>query len=142
MVKNQSDTWLALLILKSTRMNGIDRSPAELLCNRCFRTTISMIKHARLHNEDSTKCQNGSKELVPLNLGSRILYDKSPDSTKRPEWSKGIVKDIEGPSHKYTIGTETGKNVTRTRCDIRPDGLYVTQSGRISRSPDCLIAKM
>ena len=34
MVKNQNDTWLAMLILKSMPMNGIDRSPAELLCNR------------------------------------------------------------------------------------------------------------
>ena len=36
MVKNQSDTWLPMLILKSTPMNGIDRSPVELLCNRCI----------------------------------------------------------------------------------------------------------
>ena len=149
MVKNQSDTWLALLILKSTLMNGIDRSPAELLCNRHFRTNIPMIQHAsdlshkaRLHNEDSTKYQTGSKKLVPLNLGLRILYDRSPDGTKRPEWSKGIVKDIEGPGCKYTIETDTGKNVTRTRCNIRPDGSYVTQSGRISKPPDHLIAKM
>ena len=62
MVKNQSDSWLALLILKSTPVNHIDRSPAELLCNGCFRTNIPMIQHAsdlshraRLHNEDSTK---------------------------------------------------------------------------------------
>ena len=33
-------------------------------------------------------------------------------------------------------------NVTRTRRDIRPDGSYVTQSGRISKPPDQLIAKM
>ena len=46
MVKNQGDTWLALLILKSTPMNGIDRSPAEPLCNRHFRTNIPMIQHA------------------------------------------------------------------------------------------------
>ena len=91
---------------------------------------------------DPTKYQTGSKALVTLNLGSRILYDKNPNSTKRPEWSKGIVKDIEGPGCKYTIETDTGKNVTRTRCDIRPDGSYVTQSGRISKPPDHLIAKM
>ena len=30
MVKNQNDTWLALLILKATPITGIDRSPAEL----------------------------------------------------------------------------------------------------------------
>ena len=77
MVKTQSNSWLALLILKSTPMNGIDRSPAELLCNRHFRTNIPMIQHAsdlshkaRLQNEDSTKYQTGSKDLVPLSLGS------------------------------------------------------------------------
>ena len=46
MVKNQNDTWLAMLILKSTPITGIDRSPAELLCNRCFRTNIPIIQHA------------------------------------------------------------------------------------------------
>ena len=148
MVKNQGDTWLALLILKSTPLNGIDRSPAELLCNRHFRTNMPIIQpasdlshKARLHNEDSTKYQTGSKE-VPLSLGSCVLYDKNPDrSSKRPEWSKGTIKDIEEPGHKYTITKDNGMNVTKTRHDIRPDGLYVTQSERISKPPDCLIAK-
>ena len=144
MVKNQGNTWLALLILKSTPMNGIDRSPAELLCNRHFRTNIPMIQHAsdlshktRLCNEDSTKYQTGSKDLVPLSLGSCVLYDKNPDrSSKRHEWSKGTIKDIEEPGHKYTITKDNGINVTRTRCDIRPDGSYVIQSGRISKPPE------
>ena len=96
-VKNQNDMWLALLILKATPMTGIDRSPAELLCNRHFTTNIPIIQHAsnlssqaKLHNEDPTKYQTGSKALVPLNLGSHVLYVKNPDnSIKRPEWSKG-----------------------------------------------------
>ena len=46
MIKNQNDTWLAMLIMKSMPMNGIDRSLAELLCNRHFRTNIPMIQHA------------------------------------------------------------------------------------------------
>ena len=150
MVKNQSDSWLALLILKSTPVNGIDRSPTELLCNRCFRTNIPMIQYAsdlshkaRLHNEDSTKYQTGSKDLVPLSLGSHVLYDKNPDrSSKRPEWSKGTIKDIGEPGRKYTITKDNGMIVTRTSHDIRPDGSYVTQSGRISKPPDRLIAKM
>ena len=109
-----------------------------------------MIQHAsdlshreRLHNEDSTKYQTGSKELVPLSLGSHVLYDKNPDkNSKRPEWSKGIIKDIEEPGHKYTITKDNGMSVTRTRQDIRPDCSYVTQSGRVSRPPDHLIAKI
>ena len=59
MIKNQNDMWLALLILKSTPISGIDRSLAELLCNRKFRTNIPSIKHAssladqaRLRNEN------------------------------------------------------------------------------------------
>ena len=148
MTKNPNNTWLALLILKSMPINGINRSPAQLLCNRRFRTNLPIMKYASdLSNQtklrgDPTKYQTGSKALVPLNLGSRILYDKSPDSTKRLEWSKGTIKNIEEPGHKYTVETDTGKNVTRTRCDIRPDGSYVTQSGRISKPPDHLIAKM
>ena len=101
MVKNQGDTWLALLILKSTPMTGIDKSLAELLCNRHSRTNIPMIQHAsdlshraRLRNEDSNKYQTCSKELVPLSLGSHVLYNKNPDkNSKRPEWSKGIIKN-------------------------------------------------
>ena len=108
-IKNQNDTWLSLLILKSTPISGIDRSPVELLCNKRFRTNIQLIKHAssladqaRLRNENSIKYQTGSKALVPLNLGSHILYDKNLDNTnKRPEWSKGVVTDIDGPGRKY-----------------------------------------
>ena len=45
-----------------------------------------------------------------------MLYDKNPDnSTKRPEWSKGAVTDIEAPGRKYKIENDSGKNVTRTR---------------------------
>ena len=92
MTKNPNDTWLALLILKSMPINGINRSPAELLCNRRFRTNLPLMKYASDLSDqtklrsDPTKYQTGSKTLVPLNLGSMILYDKSPDSTKRPEW--------------------------------------------------------
>ena len=150
MAKNQNDTWLALLILKSTPITGIDRSPAELLCNRHFRTNILLIQHAsslanqaKLRNKDFTKYQSGSKALVPLNLGSCVLYDKIPGNTaKRPEWSKGTLTNIVDPGRKYTIETDTGKNVTRTRHDIRPDGSYVTNSGRVSRPLDRLIVKM
>ena len=115
--------WLALLVLKLTPISRIDRSPAKLLCNRNFRTNIPLIKHAssladqaRLRNENSTKYQTGSKELVLLNLGSHVLYDKYPDNkTKRPDWSKDVVTDIDGPGRKYKIENDAGKNVTRTR---------------------------
>ena len=37
-------------------------------------------------------------------IGSQIVYDTNPDQkAKRPEWSKGTVRDISGPGCKYTI---------------------------------------
>ena len=72
MAKNQGNSWLALLILKSMPVTGIDKSPAELLCNRKFKTNLPIIQHdsdlaeqVKLCNEDSSKYQTGSKALVP-----------------------------------------------------------------------------
>ena len=103
----------------------------------------SLSENAKLRSENPCKYQTGSKVLVPLSLGSHVLYDKNPDnSTKGPEWSKEIVTNINDPGGKYIIETDTGKYVTRTRQNIRPDGLYVTNSGRVSRPPERLIVKM
>ena len=47
-----------------------------------------------------------------------MLYNKYPDNkTKRPDWSKGVVTDIDSPGRKYKIENDAGKNVTRTRHD-------------------------
>ena len=145
MVKNQNDTWLALLILKSTPISSIDMNYSELLCNRKFRTNIPLIKHtssladqARLRKENSTKYQTGSKALVPLNLGSCVLYDKNPDnSTKRLEWSKGVVTDIDGPGRKYKIENDAGKNVTQGQGEILD--LMGPMSLMLEGSPDLQI---
>ena len=122
MHKNGNDVWLALLILKSTPISGIDSSPAELLCNRKLCSSLPLIKHtssysdqAKLRGPDSNLYQTRSKALVPLSLGSCVLYDKNPDNTtKRPELSKGTVIDLEGPC-KYTISSDNSKNVSRTK---------------------------
>ena len=129
------------VILKATPMTGMDRSPAELLRNRCFTTNIPIIQHAnnlssqtKLHNEDPSKYQTGSKALVPLNLGSCVLYDKNPDNTtKRPEWSKGVVTDIDGPGRKYKIESDLAKMLPEPGEILdQMDPLSLTQEG----SPD------
>ena len=51
-------------------------------------------------------------------------------------------RDLEGHGRKYTIESDTGKNFTRTRHCIRPDGSYVTNSGCVSKPPERLILKM
>ena len=82
---------------------------------------------------------------MPIPIGSHIVYNSNPDNnTKRPEWCKGLVKDLNSPGQKYTIQNDSGRYLTRTRRDIRPNntGTCVTKSGRISRPPDRLEVKM
>ena len=155
MAKNRRDVWLALLIFKTTPITGIDKSPSELLCCRKFKTNLPMIQqashlaqHAKLRSIQPNVDGKDSKgkDLVPIPIGSRIIYDSNPDhKTKRPEWSKGTVKDISGPGRKYTIiNDDTGRILTRTRRDVRPNktGEYITKSGRISKPPDRLAVTM
>ena len=55
--------------------------------------------------------------MVPIPIESPIIYDPNPDlKSKRPDWSKGTIKDISGPGRKYTIESDdTGRTLTRTR---------------------------
>ena len=151
MAKNSRDVWLALLIFKLTPITGIDKSPSELLCSCKFKTNLPMIQqashlaqHAKLvSTQPNVNSQDSKgKDLVPIPIGSHIIYDSNPDhKTKRADWSKGTVKDISGPGHKYTIqNDDTGRILTRTRRDIKSNntGTYVTKSGRISKPPDRL----
>ena len=89
---------------------------------------------------------NTGKDLLPVPIGSRIVYDSNPDhKTKRPEWSKGTIKDVSGPGQKYTIvNDDTGRVLTRTRRDMKPNntGTYITKSGRLSKPPDRLAITM
>ena len=100
LTKNSNDQWLALLIFKLTPITDIDKSPSELLCNRKFRRNLPLVQHAselaskaKLHNNDDK--YNTGKELLPIPTGSQIVYGINPDhNTKRPEWSKGTVRDV------------------------------------------------
>ena len=108
-----------------------------------------MVQHAsELASKAKLKSDTYStgKDLLPIPIGSRIVYDTNPDDkTKRLEWSKGTVKDISGPGCKYTIqNDDSGRILTRTRKDMKPNntGTYITKSGRILKPPDRLAIKM
>ena len=91
--KNDNDAWLAMLIYKAMVIPGIYKSPSEILCGRKFRTNLSMIDiHSKENEEEIEKLyqkrelgQKGKKELPELPsipVGSKILYEKNPDSSK------------------------------------------------------------
>ena len=90
MTKNPNNAWLAMIISKATLIPEIQKSPAELINSRKYRTNLPMIDFSQSYNDESvekliqkheSKTQTG-KELPKLDVGTPILYDKNPDSTK------------------------------------------------------------
>ena len=104
-----------------------------------------MIDFTQSRNEDpiekliqicEVKAKTG-KELPKLDVGTPVLHDKNPDSTKikRPKWCKGTIKG-KNP-RKYEILTDDSDRVImRSRRHIKA---YLTRSGRVSKAPKCLV---
>ena len=131
-----------ILIFKATFIPDIQKSPAELLNNRKYRTNWPMIDFSQSHNNEpvekliqkhESKTETG-KELLKLDVGTPVLYDKNLDSTKvkRPEWCRGIVKNRENPRKYEILSDDTDRVITRFRRHIKA---YLTKSGRISKPP-------
>ena len=92
-----------MLIFKATMLPEVQKSPIELLNSHKFRTNLPMIDFSQSRNDEPVeklihkhelKAQKESgKELPKLDVGTPVLYDKNPDSTKvkRPKWCKETV---------------------------------------------------
>ena len=99
MHKNADNAWLAMLIFRATDIPGINKSPSEILNGRKFRTNLPMIdvhqksSEAEIESLAEKRLSKGIKgqELSRLPVGTPILYDSNPDSTKIkcPTWLKG-----------------------------------------------------
>ena len=92
MTKNTDNTWLAMLIFKATDIPGINKSPSELLNTRRYRTNLPTTDLSQKPNEtdiemlaerllNKAKLVTG-KELSKIPVGTPILYEKNPDSSK------------------------------------------------------------
>ena len=102
---------------------------------RRFSAYVSTFYHSeyitKLIRKHEVKAKTG-KELPKLDVGTPVLYDKNPDSTKikRPKWCKGMIKNRQNP-HKYEIlSDDSDRVITRSRRHIKA---YLTKSGRISK---------
>ena len=84
------------------------------------------------------KVTSRGKELPKLDVGTPILYDKNPDSSKNkhPKLAKGVIKNRENPWKYHIIVDKGNRMITRSKHYIKT---YMTRSGRISKSPQCLI---
>ena len=91
----------------------------------------------KLIQKCKVKAKTG-KKLPKLDIGTPVLYDKNPGSTKvkRSKWCKGTIKDRQNP-RKYEILTDDSDQIiTRSRRHIKA---YLTRSGRVSKAPKCLL---
>ena len=103
MNKNAENAWLAMLIFRATFRPGINKSPSKILNGRKFRTNLPMIdihqksSEAEIESLAKKRMSKSTKgqELSRLPVGTPILYDSNPDSSKIkcPTWLKGTVKD-------------------------------------------------
>ena len=116
MNKNAENAWIAMLIFRATDIPGINKSPSEILNGRKFRTNLPMIDVHQKSSESEIESlaekrlskSNKGQELSRLPVGTSILYDLNPDSTKikHPTWLKGTVKNrLNG--RKYEILTDS-----------------------------------
>ena len=128
MNKNAENAWLAMLIFRATDIPGINKSPSEILNGRKFRTNLPMIDICQMSSEAEIeslaekRLSKGTKdqELSRLPVGTPILYNSKPDSTKikHPTWLEGTVKDrLNG--RKYEILTDGDREITRSRRHIK-----------------------
>ena len=134
-----------LLIFKATHIPNINKSPVQVWNVRKYRTNLSTINLSQGMNEPeietmAEKCQKvmvTGKELPKLDMGTPVLYDKNPDSSKIkwPTLAKGTVKNRENP-RKYEILTDGDRVVTWSRRHIKA---YLTKSGRVSKASKRLI---
>ena len=115
MIKNPQNAWLGMLIFEATMIPEVQKSLSELLNSRKYRTNLPMIDFTQSRNDKpiekliqkhEVKAKTG-KELPKLDIGTPVLYDKNPDSTKvkRPKWCKGAIKNRQNPQ-KYEILTD------------------------------------
>ena len=143
MTRNPANAWLAMLIFKAMHIPSINKSPGELSNSRKYRTNLPIIDWNQNKANESEiemlvdRCQNKmtspGKKLSKHDVGTPVLYDKNPDSSKIkcPTWAKGTVKDRQNP-REYKILTDGDRVVARSRCHIK---VYLTRSGRVSKAP-------
>ena len=145
MKKNANEAWLAMLIYRSTDIPGLNKSPAEILSGRKYRTglpvidvrskeTESEIEKLSANRSKMATTSSDRKELPKLPVGTEIMYEFNPDAdkNKQSKWCKGTIKDRVNP-RKYEILTDNDWVITQSRRHIKG---YVTKSGRISKNPD------
>ena len=139
------DPYMALLCLRTTPVDGIIPSPAELLNGRKMRSKLPVkIAHDRpnkdeIHdrlahrqNQQKKYHDQGTRELSPLLRGQRV----SVEDQITGKWAPAIIKDICPEPRSYLIETPNGNTYRRNRRHLRdctiapPHRISTTESAK------------
>ena len=131
------DPYLGILSYRTTPVDHQLKSPAELLNNRKFRTTLPTAKRALLTGIDRDHVKeslyqrqkqqaqyynrSAGPPLPPLHDGQHIrLYDRHTKT-----WQPGTVKGQTCAPRSYTVESSTsGALYRRTRTQLKPDTAF------------------
>ena len=129
--EENKDPYLALLNLRNTPVDGIGKSPAQLLMSRRLRTSLPtsdkllypkaentidiQSKHTvRQQNQKSYFDRHAGKSLPQLEPGDHVRVQINEHT-----WQPATVKDISDKPRSYIVETNTGRKYRRNRINIR-----------------------
>lgn len=135
--EGREDPYLGILSYRTTPVDHQLKSPAELLHNREFRTTLPIAQRALLTGFDRNQVKESLNErqkqqaqyykrsagapLPPLHDGQHIrLYDSHTKT-----WQPGTVQGQTCAPRSHTVkSSTTGTVYRRTRSQLKPDTAF------------------
>ena len=130
--QTSSDPHIAMLLYRATPLQSGMASPAELLSQRRYRTTLPIKNRepvrSRNHRETMAKSRDKREEYFnkkatdyrQLQMHEPVYVQLNPD---KATWQKANVigTPIENNPRSYKIQLPTGQRFTRNRRHLRPD---------------------
>ena len=133
LLKKSEDPYLALLEFRTTALDDIGLSPAQLLMGRRLRTRLPLhrsllkpqlvnqkhVQHSLNHRQKKQKeyYDRGTRKLNDLKPGDRVRCWNQKDNM----WKPAVVESESEQPRSYNIKTQQGSILRRNRQDLKTE---------------------